>query len=286
MNDEETVALIAGGHTFGKTHGAGPASNVGPDPEERRPRTSRASAGRAASARASAATRSPAASKSPGPPRRPSGATTSSENLFGFEWELTKSPAGAQQWVAKGAGATIPEPGRSVEEARADDAHDRPRAAVRPGVRKDLAAVHGESGSVRRRVRPGVVQADAPRHGPAGALSRPGGSGGRTHLAGSDSGGESSAGRCEGHRRAEEQDPGCGTVGLATGFDGLGVGLDVPRLGQARRRERRPHSSRPAEGLGSQPAGPTGEGAQDARRHSERVQQGAQPAARRFRSPT
>ena len=70
------------------------------------------------SAPARAATRSPAAWKSPGPPRPRSGATTSSENLFGYEWELTKSPAGAQSVGAKGAGATMPDAARSVEEAR------------------------------------------------------------------------------------------------------------------------------------------------------------------------
>ncbi|KWC48932.1 hydroperoxidase [Burkholderia ubonensis] len=108
MNDEETVALIAGGHTFGKTHGAGPASNVGAEPE------------------AAAIEEQGLGWKSSYGTGKGKDAITSGlevtwtttptqwshnffENLFGYEWELTKSPAGAHQWVAKGADAVIPD---------------------------------------------------------------------------------------------------------------------------------------------------------------------------------
>ena len=166
MNDEETVALIAGGHTFGKTHGAGPASDVGPDPEDAgldeqglgwRSRF-RTGVGGDTITSGLEVTWTTTPTK---------WSNNFFENLFGYEWELTKSPAGAHQWVAKGASATIPDASRSVEKTLADHAHHRLVAADRPRVRKDLSAVHGAPRSVRRRVRPGVVQADAPRHGPA-----------------------------------------------------------------------------------------------------------------------
>lgn len=109
MNDEETVALIAGGHTFGKTHGAGPASHVGAEPE-------------AAALEAQGLGWASSLGSGKGSDAITSGleviwTTTPTKwsnnffwNLFGYEWELTKSPAGAHQWVAKGAGAMIPDP--------------------------------------------------------------------------------------------------------------------------------------------------------------------------------
>ena len=107
MNDEETVALIAGGHTFGKTHGAGPADNVGREPEAAGLEeqglgwSNQFGAGKGADAITSGI--------------EVTWTTTPTKwsnnffwNLFGYEWELMKSPAGAHQWIAKGAGATIP----------------------------------------------------------------------------------------------------------------------------------------------------------------------------------
>jgi catalase-peroxidase len=107
MNDEETVALIAGGHTFGKTHGAGPADNVGPEPE---------SAGLEAMGlgwRNSFGTGKGGDTITSGIEVTWTSTPTQwdmgfFQNLFGHEWELTKSPAGANQWVAKDAQATIP----------------------------------------------------------------------------------------------------------------------------------------------------------------------------------
>jgi catalase-peroxidase len=105
MNDEETVALIAGGHTFGKTHGAGDAALVGPEPEaacieeQGLGWKSRYGTGKAADTITSGLevtwTSTPT-----------SWSNNFFSNLFGYEWELTKSPAGAHQWTPKhGAGA-------------------------------------------------------------------------------------------------------------------------------------------------------------------------------------
>jgi catalase-peroxidase len=108
MNDEETVALIAGGHTFGKTHGAGPASNIGPEPEAAPieeqgfgwKNSFRSGKGGDTITSGLEVTWTTTPTK---------WSNNYFENLFGYEWELTKSPAGANQWVAKGAEATVPD---------------------------------------------------------------------------------------------------------------------------------------------------------------------------------
>ncbi|MBV6499650.1 MAG: Catalase-peroxidase [Prosthecobacter sp.] len=128
MNDEETVALIAGGHTFGKAHGAADAKNVGPEPEAApleeqglgwRNKHGRGSAGDTITSGLEGAWTSA--------PARWSHMYLS--NLYAYEWELTKSPAGAHQWVPKdGAGkGTVP------------DAHDRSKSHAPIMFTTDLA---------------------------------------------------------------------------------------------------------------------------------------------------
>jgi catalase-peroxidase len=109
MNDEETVALIAGGHTFGKTHGAGPATNVGPEPEaapiEEQGLGWKSSFGSGKGGDAITSGLEVTWTTTP-----TKWSNNFLWNLFSFEWELTKSPAGAHQWTPKGgAGAgTVP----------------------------------------------------------------------------------------------------------------------------------------------------------------------------------
>src|SRR5215472_11869000 len=110
MNDEETAALIAGGHTFGKTHGAGPESAVGPDPEaapiERQGLGWKSSYGTGTGG--DAITSGLEVTWTPTPITWDNSFL---ETLYGYEWELTRSPAGAYQWRPKdGAGAgTVPD---------------------------------------------------------------------------------------------------------------------------------------------------------------------------------
>jgi catalase-peroxidase len=128
MNDEETVALIAGGHTFGKTHGAGPASHVGPEPEaagiEEQGLGWRSSFGTGKGADAITSGLEVTWTNTP---------TKWGNNffriLFDYEWELTKSPAGAHQWRPEGgAGAgTVP------------DAHDKSKRHAPAMLTTDLS---------------------------------------------------------------------------------------------------------------------------------------------------
>ncbi|MEH2494078.1 catalase-peroxidase [Bradyrhizobium sp. AZCC 1678] len=126
MNDEETVALIAGGHSFGKTHGAGDPSLVGPDPEsgalEDQGLGWKSKYGTGVGA--DAITGGPEVTWVQTPTKW---SNLFFKNLFENEWELTQSPAGAKQWKAKGAEATIP------------DAYDKSKKHVPTMLTTDLS---------------------------------------------------------------------------------------------------------------------------------------------------
>ena len=126
MNDEETVALIAGGHTFGKTHGAGPATHVGAEPEaaglEAQGLGWHSSFGTGKGGHAITSGLEVTWTTTPA-----KWSNNFFENLFKYEWELTKSPAGANQWSAKAAEATIP------------DAHDPSKKRLPTMLTTDLA---------------------------------------------------------------------------------------------------------------------------------------------------
>ncbi|MEV6766027.1 catalase/peroxidase HPI [Streptomyces sp. NPDC051105] len=126
MNDEETVALIAGGHTFGKTHGAGPAENVGADPEgapiEQQGLGWKSTFGTGKGGDAITSGLEVTWTTKP-----TQWSNDFFDILFGYEWELTESPAGAKQWVAKDAEAIIP------------DAHDPSKKRLPTMLTTDLS---------------------------------------------------------------------------------------------------------------------------------------------------
>ena len=204
MNDEETRRADRRRPHFGKTHGAVDRDSTSA-PSPRPPRSSsRASAGRTASAAARAPTRITSGLE---------GAWTNEptkwdngffDNLFGYDWELTKSPAGAKQWTPKDpeAQGTVP------------DAHDPSKRHAPMMLTTDLALrIDPVYGPISKRFHEnpdqladafaqGLVQAAAPRHGAGLALPRPVGSGAAA-LAGPGPGGRPRADRRARHRRAE-----------------------------------------------------------------------------------
>ena len=255
MNDEETVALIAGGHTFGKTHGAGPASHVGADPEAGDIEaqgfgwTSSFNTGMGVDAITSGLevtwTTTPT-----------KWSTDFFKHLFGYEWELTKSPAGAHQWKPKGdAGAgTVPHAHDASKRIapsmlttdlslRFDPAYEKisRRFMEHPDQFADAFArawfklTHRDMGPRARYLGPEVPAEELIWQDPIPKVDHP--------LID-----DKDVAALKGKLLAS------GLSVVAARLDRVGVGVDVPRLRQARRRQRRPHSSRAAEGLGGQSA--------------------------------
>ncbi len=279
MNDEETVALIAGGHSFGKTHGAGDPSLIGPEPEGSAIEDqglgwkSKYKTGIGCDA----ITGGPEVTWTQTPTKW---SNLFFKNLFENEWELTQSPAGAKQWKAKGAAADVP------------DAFDTSKKHVPTMLTTDLSLrMDPAYEKISRRFYEHPDQfADAFARawfklthrdmGPRRALPRPARAEGDADLAGPDSGCGSSADRRDGRRCVEGEDPVLRPVGVAARLDRLGVGVDVPPLRQARRRERRAHSPEPRRRIGRSTSRPS------SRRSCRSSKRSRKSSARRFRLPT
>ena len=280
MNDEETVALIAGGHTFGKAHGAGDPDLVGPEPEGC-PVHGMGLGWINAHGTGKGTDTTTSGLEGAWNPTPTEWNNDFWDTLFGYEWELGHSPAGAQQWHPKdGAGAD------TVPDAQDPNVRHAPMMATTdlalltgPGVPEDLGAVPRQPRRVRRRLRQGLVQAAPPRHGPGVPLPRPVGAGAAA-VAGPGAGRRGRADRRRRHRVAQADDPRLGPLGLRPRLHGVGVGVQLPRHRQARWRQRRPHPPGAAEGLGGQRAEPR-------QRRCCRSSRGSRAAsARRCRSPT
>ena len=174
MNDEETVALIAGGHTFGKTHGAHSADHIGPEPEGapleqqglgwKNPTGSGVGKDAVTSGLEGAWTPTPIQWDS-----------SYFETLFGYEWELTDSPAGAKQWVPKDGAAADAVPDAHDPSVRHAPMMATTDLALRedPTYREISLRFKEDPRAAGRRLRQGLVQAAPPRHGSGRPLPRP-----------------------------------------------------------------------------------------------------------------
>ncbi len=263
MNDEETVALIAGGHTFGKTHGAGDAALVGVDPEAGEIEAQGLGwASTHGTGRGGDAITSGLEVTWTTTPTRWS--NDFFDHLFGYEWELTKSPAGAHHGrpgaVQVRARFRMPMTQRSVADPPCSRRiwrcastrrtkkisrrfHDDPQQFAEAFARAWFKLTHRDMGPRARYLGPEVPKEDLLWQDPPSA-------------------GNACADRRQGHRDAEGAHPCFGSFRSRAGIDGLGLGFHLPcsdkRGGANGARVR----LAPQKELGSEPAGAAGEGAE------------------------
>ncbi len=272
MNDEETVALIAGGHTFGKAHGAAKADNVGPDPEAAgielqglgwKNKHGKGNAGDTITSGLEGAWTATPTQWSNG----------YFDNLFGYEWEQTKSPAGAWQWTPteKAAQGTVP------------DAHDPAKSHAPMMFTTDLALkmdlaygkiskrfhenpeefrlafakawyklTHRDMGPVARLLGPDVPEPQLWQD-PVPEVDH-------TLIDAQDI------------KALKSKILASGLSVSELGLDSMGFGIDLPRQRQSRRCQRCSSPARPAEGLGSQRARAACQGSAIARDNPEGLQ--------------
>src|SRR3954467_14114859 len=146
----------------------------------------------------------------------------------------------AEKWRRQWSGSGC---ARSFKEARSVHADDGSSAALRPCLRKNLAPIFREPRPICRCIRACMVQTDTPRHGPSRPLPRPTRSEGRAAVAGSYSSSESCSHRRAGYRCSEGKDSRVWPDSFPVSVDSMGVGINFPRLRQARRGEWRAYSA-------------------------------------------
>ena len=284
MNDEETVALIAGGHSFGKTHGAGDPSLVGPDPE------SGALEDQGLGWKSKHGTGIGGDTITGGPEVTWTQTPTKwsnhfFNNLFENEWELTKSPAGAYQWKAKGAAATIPDafdPSKKHVPTmlttdlslRMDPAYEKisrrfyehPDQFADAFARAWFKLTHRDMGPNVRYLGPHVPDEDLIWQDPIPAIDH-------ELIADKDIAALKAKILASGLTVSQLVSTAWASASTFRGSDKRG-GANGARIRLS-----------PAEGLGGQPAGPAQDGAVEARSHPEGVQR-SHRTARKSRSPT
>ena len=248
MNDEETAALIVGGHTLGKTHGAGPDDGIGPEPEGA-PIEQQGLGWKCPFGSGKAGDSITSGLEVVWTPTPTQWSNSYLEILYGNEWELMKSPAGAWQFEAKDAEATIPDPFGGPPRKPTMLVTDV-SMRVDSHLRRHHPAVARPPRGAQRGVRQGLVQAAAPRHGPDQPLPRTVGRGAAA-VAGPGARRRGRADRRVGHQAAE----------------GEGAGLRAVRV---RSWSRRPGRRRPASAAPTSAAAPTARGCASSRRRTGR----------------